>query len=126
MPRHGKRAPRWDKQLSSEVGLGVDAHFVYAVNDRGVVIAFSRDTGATAWNNNKLINRNLAAPVAVGSAVAVGDGQGYVHFLSPEDGRFVARVATGDSRVISAEPLADGHGAVFQTQAGEVVALTAE
>lgn len=118
--------PHWAKELSSDVGLGVDERFIYAANEHGSVTALNRENGTGAWRNNKLANRHLAAPVAVGRAVAVGDGQGYVHFLSREDGAFLARVETDGSPVTATTPLVDGRSAIFQTQAGTVAALVAE
>lgn len=119
-------APRWAKALSSDVGLGVDENFVYAADDHGVVTAFSRDSGVGAWRNNKLANRGLTAPVVVGRAIAVGDIEGYVHFLSREDGAFLARHTTDGSPVIASVPLVDGRSAIFQTRMGAVVALAAD
>jgi outer membrane protein assembly factor BamB len=118
--------PHWAKELSSDVGLGVDERFVYAADEHGSVTALSRENGTGAWRNNKLANRHLATPVAVGRAVAVGDGKGYVHFLSREDGAFLARVETDGSPVTATAPLVDGRSAIFQTQAGTVAALVAE
>jgi outer membrane protein assembly factor BamB len=118
--------PHWAKELSSDVGLGVDERFIYAADEHGIVTALSRENGTGAWRNNKLANRHLAAPVAVGRAVAVGDGQGYVHFLSREDGAFLARVETDGSPVAATASLVNGRSAIFQTQAGTVAALVAE
>lgn len=118
--------PRWGKELSSDVGVGVDEKFVYAADERGAVTAFARDTGSGVWRNNKLANRRLSAPVPMGRAIAVGDLQGYIHFLSREDGSFVARVRVDSSPVIAGVPLADGARAVFQTRSGTVVALATE
>jgi outer membrane protein assembly factor BamB len=118
--------PHWAKELSSDVGLGVDERFIYAADEHGIVTALSRENGTGAWRNNKLANRHLSTPVAVGRAVAVGDGQGYVHFLSREDGAFLARVETDGSPVAATASLVDGRSAIFQTQAGTVAALVAE
>ena len=116
-------APRWAKDLSSDVGVAVDERFVYAADERGTVTAFARDTGSGSWRNNKLANRRLSTPVALGGVLAVGDGQGYIHFLSREDGAFVARVSTDGSQVMAASILSDGASAIFQTQAGTIVAF---
>lgn len=118
--------PRWGKEMSSDVGVAVDERFVFAADEHGAVTAFARDTGSGAWRNSKLKNRRLSAPVPIGSAVAVGDAQGYIHFLSREDGAFLARVGTDGSQIMAASPLVAGTSAIFQTQAGTVVALTAE
>lgn len=117
--------PRWAKEMSSEVGVAVDERNVYAADERGAVTALARDTGSGAWRNNKLANRRLSSPVVMARALAVGDAQGYIHFLSREDGAFLARIPTDGSRVVAVSPLS-ANSAVFQTQAGTVVALATE
>jgi outer membrane protein assembly factor BamB len=119
-------APRWGKEFSSDAGLGIDERYVYASDDRGAVSAMSRESGSGAWKNNKLAYRRLSAPAAVGNAVAVGDAQGYVHFLSREDGAFVARTTTDGSTLTAAVPVVDGKNVIFQTHAGMLVALATE
>jgi outer membrane protein assembly factor BamB len=118
-------ATRWAKEFSSEVGLGADERNVYGVDERGNVNAFTYDAGVSVWRNNTLANRRLAAPVAVGRALAVGDYQGYMHFLSREDGALLARNPSDGSQVIGT-PAVNGNTVIFQTQAGTVAALTAE
>jgi outer membrane protein assembly factor BamB len=116
---------RWTKQFSSDVGVAVDQRFVFAVDDKGAVAAFSREAGASAWKNEKLGFRHPSTPVSYGRAVAVGDYQGIVHFLSREDGAFLARAAT-DGSPINAAPLVAGSNLIFQTQSGTVTAIAVE
>lgn len=118
-------SPRWAKELSSDVGLGIDERFVFAADVRGAVTAYTRDAGLNVWRNDQLANRRLSTPVSYGRAVVVGDGQGYVHFLSRESGAFIGRVSTDGSAIVSA-PLVAGANLIFQTQSGAVVALAAE
>jgi len=118
-------AARWTKDLSSDVGLGADERFIFAADERGAVAAFTREGGASVWRNKQLANRRLSAPVSFGRAVAVGDGQGYIHFLSREDGSFLARVGTDGSPIVSA-PLMTDTQVIFQTQSGTVIALAIE
>lgn len=118
-------ALHWIKEFSSSVGVGVDDRYVFAADERGAVTEFARDTGAVLWRNDKLAYRRLSAPASIGRSVAVGDYQGFVHFLSREDGTFVARIATDGSAIIAA-PIVAGSSVIFQTQAGSVVALAAE
>jgi outer membrane protein assembly factor BamB len=115
----------WAKEFSSDVGLGADERFVFAASEHGVVNAFTREAGNSVWRNNKLTNRRLSTPVSIGRAVAVGDGQGYMHFLSREDGAFLARTGT-DGSAITSTPVVAGPYLVFQTQAGALVALATE
>lgn len=119
-------APRWGRDFSSDVGVALDERNVYAADDRGAINAFVRGSGSGVWRNDKLSNRRLSTPAAVNNVVAVGDAQGYVHFLSREDGAFVARVATDGSSLTSAVPLVDGGNVIFQTHAGMLVALATE
>lgn len=54
-------AVRWVKKLSSEVGAGVDERFVFAADVGGAVTAYNRESGSSAWKNDKLANRRLSA-----------------------------------------------------------------
>ena len=118
-------SPRWMRDLSSEVGVAADQRFVFAADDKGAVSAYNRDSGTSAWKNDKLAYRRLSTPVSYGRAVAVGDYQGYVHFLSREDGAFLARAAT-DGSAIASTPLVAGSNLIFQTQNGTVTAIAVE
>ncbi|MEW6024979.1 MAG: outer membrane protein assembly factor BamB [Pseudomonadota bacterium] len=118
-------SPRWNRDLSSEVGVAVDQRFVFAADDKGAVHAFARDSGASVWKNDKLAFRALSTPLSYGRAVAVGDYQGYIHFLSREDGTFLARAAL-DGGAISGTPLVAGSNLIFQTQNGTVAAIAVE
>ena len=118
-------SPRWTRDVSSEAGVAVDQRFVFATDDKGAVYAYNRDTGTNAWKNDKLAYRRLSTPVSYGRAVAVGDYQGYVHFLSREDGAFLARAAT-DGSAISSTPVVAGSNLIFQTQNGTVTAIAVE
>jgi len=118
-------SPRWTRDLSSESGVAVDQRFVFVTDEKGAVYAYNRETGTSAWKNDKLAFRRLSTPVSYGRAVAVGDYQGYVHFLSREDGAFLARAAT-DGSAISSTPLVAGSNLIFQTQNGTVTAIAVE
>lgn len=115
---------RWARDFSAGAGPGGDARRIFGVDARSNVLAFSGATGANAWRQEKLLNRELTTPLALRRAVVVGDYAGYVHFLSPDDGAFLARVALGAE--IIAAPVAFGGGALVQTQDGTVALLTFE
>ncbi len=121
----GTGVVRWNKELSSQVGPAMDARFVFAADVKGVVSGFSRDAGQSVWRNEKLLYRDLSAPLSIGRAVAVADYKGIIHFLSREDGSFLARMET-DGSSVTGMPLVAAGRAVFQTQAGTVVAIATE
>lgn len=116
---------RWVRPLSSDVGISVDEGFIFATDERGAVTAFTHGAGLNVWRNDKLANRHLSTPASFGRAVVVGDSQGYVHFLSRENGAFLGRVGTDGSAILSA-PVVAGMNLIFQTQAGAVIALAVE
>lgn len=115
---------RWARDLSAGNGLGGDTRRIFAVDAKSNVVAFATTSGANAWRQELLLNRSLTTPLALRRAVLVGDYAGYVHFLSPEDGAFLARVALGSR--MTATPREFGGGSIVQTQDGTVALLTLE
>ena len=115
----------WSREMSSAAGIDVDARHVYVSDDKGSVHALDRSNGASVWKQDKLFMRQLSRPVAAGNYVAVGDGQGVVHLLRGDDGRFAARFTT-DGGGIAAEPQRLPRGFLVQTRKGGLYALTAD
>jgi outer membrane protein assembly factor BamB len=117
-------ALRWARDVSAMSGPGGDEQRVFVVDARSHLHAYSRTAGASAWLLKSLERRDLSQPLALRRAVVTGDFQGYVHFLSPDDGAFVARQNLGSA--ILAAPRAFGGGAIVQTQDGVVALINIE
>ena len=121
--------PIWARDISTGTGIGVDARLAFVSDEKSVVQAFSRSGGASVWKNDKLMYRSASTPASVGKAVAFGDYKGVVHWLSREDGQFIARTYTDDSQ-ISAIPVLTSFGAspglIFQTRNGGIYAFASE
>jgi outer membrane protein assembly factor BamB len=109
----------WEKAFSSTSGLAQDDRAVVAADDWSVVSAFDTNSGAPLWKNDKLKNRDLSVPYILGHAAVLGDYQGYVHFLSRDDGTLVARVKT-DGSPITAAPVLAGETLVVLTHDGDL------
>ncbi len=58
-----------------------------------------------------------------GNAIAVGDYEGYLHFLDTGDGHFVAREHATKGRVVGS-PLVVGENVVVQGEDGTIAAYT--
>lgn len=114
----------WARDMSSSVGLDIDNRYVYVVDDKDAVHALDRNSGASVWKQDKLAQRGLSRPLALGSHVAVADYQGIVHLLRREDGAFAAR-ATTDGSAVRAEPVRFGSGLLVQTANGGLHAFEA-
>lgn len=117
-------ALRWARDVSAMTGPGGDDQRLFVVDAKSHVHAYSRTAGASAWLQQKLEKRELSAPLALRRAVVTGDFQGYVHFLSPDDGAFIGRAELGSA--IVAPPRAFGGGAIVQTQDGVVALVNIE
>jgi outer membrane protein assembly factor BamB len=110
------------REVSSLTGVSVDARYAFVADDRGGVHALDRSSGSSVWKQDRLSNRQLSMPQALGDAVAVGDLEGYVHFMARDSGAFLARFSTGGGPVRAA-PVAIPSGVLFQTQNGGLFAL---
>ncbi|MSQ70617.1 MAG: outer membrane protein assembly factor BamB [Betaproteobacteria bacterium] len=91
--------PLWARDMSTTSGLSVDVRYVFVSDDAGAVHALDRAGGSSVWKQDRLFRRNLTTPLSLGQVIAVADVQGYVHFLSRDNGQIVARVATDGSPV---------------------------
>ena len=120
-----KGSPNWGRDISSISGLTSDGENIYVADDKSALIAFEKSGGASLWKQDKLYGRYVSGPVVTGKYVAVGDLQGYVHFISRDDGSFAARIATDGSPVI-AQPLVLNNGILVQTLKGGVFAITVQ
>jgi outer membrane protein assembly factor BamB len=112
-------APRWGRDFSSPSGVTQDDDGLFAADEKSIVYGFNAQNGADLWKNDALLWRDLGTPLAFGRAVIVGDSEGWLHFLSRDDGKFVARVKT-DSSAIGAAPVVVGQTLVVQTRGGGV------
>ena len=113
----------WQQEVSSYAGIGVDVNHVYVTDEFGAVIALDRRAGAPVWRQEALRLRDLTAPTRFGNAVVVGDFEGYVHWLDPTDGHFLARARAASGR-ITGPPLIVGQMMYLQGEDGTVAAFT--
>jgi outer membrane protein assembly factor BamB len=112
----------WRRDMSSHSGLGVGPENVYVTDDSSHVWALNRANSASMWRQSKLEARLVSPPAVFGQFVVVGDLDGYVHWLSRDDGQFVARVRVGSSRIIAA-PVATSFAVYVYGSGGELAAL---
>jgi len=85
----------WRRKFSSYSRMGADRYNVYASDAEGVLWALDADNGSALWRQEALRNRQLSDVGMISGYVAAGDFEGYVHFLSPDDGSLVGRTRVG-------------------------------
>ncbi len=115
----------WSRDISSAAGVAIDSRYLYVSDDRGAVHALDKASGASLWKQDRLFLRRLTAPQPLRNLVAVGDVKGVVHFLSRDDGSFVARLNT-DGSPIRAPLQRLGSSLLVQTSKGSVLAIDAQ
>lgn len=115
----------WARPMSSTAGLDADPRYVFVSDEKGAVQAVDRSGGTSVWTQDRLSWRRLTAPLALGREIAVGDVEGYVHFLSRENGSFIGRTATDGGPFASAPVRVDG-GLLVQTAKGGLYALSTQ
>jgi outer membrane protein assembly factor BamB len=108
----------WSRDLSTALNLARDDKSLYLVDENGAVHALDKKSGASLWKQDKLLYRKVTYPVAVGGAVMVGDGFGFLHVLSADTGAFIGRLATDGTPILSMVPATNG--VVVQTAGGTV------
>lgn len=113
---------QWARDVSTFTGMDAGRGHVYLTDEKGNVLAFDQATGASVWKQDRLHGRNLSAPVYFNGYVVVGDYQGYLHWLSADDGRFVSRTRVG-SDAIAARLLAGPAAVYVLNQGGTLAAL---
>ena len=114
----------WSKEFDGSNGMAMDTSAIYAPSIHAQVSAFALQTGAPLWTQSALKNRSLSAPAVIGKAVALGDFEGYVHFLSTTDGHLLARLSLGSDPIVS--PLeSTPQGVLVQTGEGKLVLIGA-
>ncbi|MFM2289767.1 MAG: hypothetical protein RL684_2910 [Pseudomonadota bacterium] len=122
----------WTHDISSYRGLSLGPISVYLSTAEGDVVRLDRAGGGERWRQKLLEHRRLSRPVVAGDSVVLGDNEGFLHWLSAEDGSVQARVKLGAP--ISVAPIvvagqpgkAAGAGAgalvIVQTDKGSVEA----
>lgn len=111
----------WDKNFSAYAGLTYSMGNLYASDTASDVYAFDAKNGSVLWHQHNLFGRYLTGPAVVSGALAVGDAEGYLHFLALSDGHFVARVRV-DKRGIIANPVVYGNMIYVYGNSGRLVA----
>ena len=115
----------WARDLSSSTGLSADSRFVFVTDDKGSVQGMDRAGGGSVWRNDRLMRRDLTAPLAVGRHVVLGDVQGFMHVLSRETGAVVGRATTDGSPIVT-QPVLLGDSLLLQTTNGGIYAYSVE
>ncbi|MEO8400607.1 MAG: outer membrane protein assembly factor BamB [Gammaproteobacteria bacterium] len=113
----------WSHDISSYSGIAADGGKVYVSDAQSHVYAFGAGSGNTEWTQTKLQARTITGPALIGNYVVVGDAEGYLHWMSRQDGHFVARTFVNKSGILAA-PIVNNNILYVYTKDGHLAAYT--
>ena len=115
----------WSQDVSSYQGLSADWTNVFVTNDFSHVVSLSRASGGIVWEQDAMRMRSLTTPVPYANTIAVGDFEGYVHFLDVNSGALAARTRADKSPIVGT-PLVVSDVVIVQTDDGRLAAFRIE
>ena len=114
----------WNRDISSFAGLSAQDEKIFVSHSLGAVYSLDNTSGKTFWRQGALANRRLTAPLPMGNIIAVGDLEGYVHFLTRDEGNFAARIKLDDHAVMSLAPGTNPTQLLAETRDGGLYAVS--
>lgn len=115
----------WRKEdISSSSGMSSDGDYLYLSNTESHVMQLDHRTGSPLWKQKDLQNRKLTAPVAYNHYVVTGDFEGYVHWLSTNDGRQLGNIQITEGP-IDAKPVVVDDTVIIYAKDGTLAAVKA-
>lgn len=108
----------WTHDISSYTGMIADATTVYISDAKSHVWAFDADSGLVKWRQTELEARGVSGPAIMENYVAMGDAEGYLHWLGKSDGHFAGRVYVGSA--IYAAPIVENNVLYALTNNGDL------
>lgn len=114
--------PLWTHDLSGYVGVALSASQIYAADADSAIWALDLRSGSSEWKQDGLKYRWVGELAVQGDAVVVGDLEGWVHWLSISDGKFLARTRLSKDP-IEAAPLVVNDVVYVEDTNGEIGAF---
>jgi outer membrane protein assembly factor BamB len=113
---------QWSRNASGVTGVGADDEMVVGGDASDRLTAWKTSDGGPTWTNEKLLYRNLSAPLVAGKAVVLGDLDGMVHWFARDTGEAVLRMPT-DGSAIKLPAVASGLTLLVVTSGGGLFAF---
>ncbi len=114
----------WRRELSAYAGLAAEPPMLYITDADDNLWAAEIEGGSGRWKQERLLHRRLTAPAIDGNYLVVGDVEGYVHFISKQDGRLLGRVRITKAPIGQRPLVVNGIVYVFAND-GTLAALSA-
>ncbi len=116
--------PLWEREMSSYAGFALSNNMIFVADAKGHIVAVDRRNGKTIWEQAGLEGRRLSRPEVFAGNVVVGDDEGYLHWVSSQDGAFINRVQV-DKKGIEAPPVVSENILYVLGRGGKIAAFNA-
>ncbi len=112
----------WTRKYAGFSDIALSGNTLYLSDYRGFIFAVDSYSGAEIWSNEQLAYRNVTGVTVANEYIVVGDGEGYLHWLHRDDGRFVAQQKL-DGKGLYMQPFATDSYLYLQTRSGKLIAI---
>lgn len=117
----GQGQTQWRQDVASVTGMAMSGDRLFITDPECRVVAVDRNNGDILWTRDELRYRECSRPAIHRGLVAVGDLEGYVHWLAPEDGNILVRYRPVSGPM--APPVTAGEKLIVLSTGGKLVAL---
>lgn len=116
---------QWSRNVGGIQAVGGNETIVTGADASDRITAWRQSSGEMLWTNERFLHRGLSGAASVGKAVVFGDLEGQLHFLDPDNGDSVLRLATDGSPIVGS-PVVAGNTMFVVTRNGGVFAFRPE
>jgi outer membrane protein assembly factor BamB len=113
----------WTREIASRFGVVAEGEQLFVVDDKFVVHALDRSTGATVWKQDALTGRRVGHPAVIDGKVVTFDYEGFMHVLDAKKGTVTGRSLAAMPLPVQPPISADG-GLVWQTEKGTLFSVS--
>ena len=117
----------WTREYGSYRNLSIAGNRIFVTDSNSSVFAIDLRNGVELWSNSNLRSRGLTAATPIGEHIVLGDKFGFLHWISQDEGKLVARYAVGDDdtdEAVYVAPIADEQRLYVQTRDGRLSVIT--
>lgn len=101
----------WSRDMSIYQNLALAGNNLYVTTEQDEVIAIDRISGNISWRQNGLAGRGISAPSVLHGRIVIADREGYLYWLSADDGAMAGRFRISEAPV--AAPLVSAEGVLY-------------
>ncbi|HIJ21622.1 MAG: outer membrane protein assembly factor BamB [Gammaproteobacteria bacterium] len=113
----------WKRKVSAVQQPMTFGGYLFLSDQEGNVWAFDQKDGTALWKQDQLKERSPTTPLLVGKSLIVGDSEGYLHWISAEDGHLQGRLKF-DQEGITVSPRQHQGSLVVVGNSGKVALIS--